>query len=136
VTELPFKKTRSRIEFTFKDEIPLDGLGPASVCLKDVDQLQLRGLKGFNELLRFDLPTFTPSEAEPNEPDKNEWAIFQKTGIAGLRYYQDVSERVHGVKTRRGDFSSGNSLRFSDMNRRVKKAITRLGKRWGADWDR
>lgn len=118
-TKLPFKKTRSRIEFTFKDEIPLDGLGPASVGLTHVDDLQHRGLDGFNQLLRFDLPTFTRNAANPNEPDETEWMIFQKTGVAGLRYYQDVSERMHGVKTRRADFSSGKSLRHAEMNRRV-----------------
>jgi hypothetical protein len=134
--ELPFNKTRSRIEFTFKDEIPLDGLGPASVNLTHVTDLQMRGLDGFNQLLRFDMPTFTRDEANPNEPDKTEWAIFQKTGIAGLRYHQDVSERIHGVTTRRGHFSSGKSLRHAEMNRRVLKAIKRLNRAWGADFDR
>jgi hypothetical protein len=134
--KLPFNKTRSRIEFTFKDEIPLDRLGPASVNLTHVSDLQMRGLDGFNQLLRFDMPTFTRDEANPNEPDKTEWSIFQKTGIAGLRYHQDVSERMYRVKTRRGDFSSGKSLRHAEMNRRVLKAIKRLNKAWGADFDR
>lgn len=130
-TELPFDKTRSRIEFTFMDEIPLDGLGPASVDLTHVDDLQLRGLVGFNELLRFDSPTFTPSEEDPNEPRDDEWMIFQKTGIVGLRFYQDVNERMKKTKTRREMFSSGQSLRYSGMNRRVAKALKRLEKRWG-----
>lgn len=136
VTELPFNKTRSRIEFTFQDENPLDGLGPASVGLTHVDDLQLRGLVGFNQLLRFDLPTFTRDEENPSEPDETEWAIFQKTGVAGLRYHQDVVERVNGVKTRRGNFSSGKGLRYAEMNRRVLKAIKRLNRAWGADCDR
>jgi hypothetical protein len=89
-----------------------------------------------NQLLRFDLPTFTRDEAHPNEPDEADWAVFQKTGIAGLRYNQDVVERMNGVKTRRGNFSSGKSLRDKEMNRRVMRAIERLNKAWGADWDR
>ncbi len=133
-TVLPFNDTRSRIEFTFMDETPLDGLGPASVGLKHVNDLELRGMKGFNELLRFDLPAFTPSEADPNEPNEEEWTIFQKTGIAGLRYYQDVSEMLRKTKTRRGMFSSGRSLRYSEMNRRVAKALKRLEKEWGGGW--
>lgn len=135
VTELPFNKTRSRIEFTLIDEMPLDHLGPASVGLTHVEDLQLRGLGGFNHLLKFDLPTFTPSEEDPNEPDETEWKIFQKTGVAGLRHYQDVSERITNTKTRRGQFSSGLSKRYSEMNARVAKALRREEERWGACWE-
>lgn len=135
-TKLPFRKTRSRIEFTLQDEIPLDGLGPASVNLTHFVDLQMRGIVGFNHLLLFDVPTFTRNAGNMNEPDETEWMIFQKTGVAGLRYYQDVSERMHGVKTRRAEFSSGKSLRDKDMNRRVMRAIKRLNTAWGADWDR
>lgn len=139
---LPFEQTRSRIELTFIDEVPLDRLGPAYVDMNYLGDIATRGLKGFNLFLQFGLPTFTPSTENPTEPNRDEWEIFSKSGVAGLSYFQDVELKVEAAKSgkklrdRRELMSTGQCRRYPDLNKRVAKALNRLHAKWERGWGR
>ena len=139
---LPFEQTRSRIELTFIDEIPGDGLGPTSVNIGCLGDITPRGLNRFNQLLQFGLPTFTPSTENPSEPNRIEWEIFSKSGVAGLSYFQDVQLKVEAAKSgrklrdRKELMSTGQCRRYPDLNRRVTKALNRLHATWERGWGR
>lgn len=134
--KLPLKQTRSRIELSFIDEVPLDKLGPSSVDLQTYDDISARGLEGFNNLLQFGLPTFSPSVENPAVPDEDELKVFRKSGVAGLAYMQDVMKDVEAAKSgrksrnRRELLSTGQCMKFSHLNRRVTRAFGRLEHRW------
>ena len=138
--DLPCHRTRSRAEFTFVDETPGDGLGPASVGISSIHDLALDGLASFNTLLGFELPTFRPDASDPEVPDRNAWEIFAKTGVAGLAQREDALDVMETdrdtlrARARQRVQSSGKLLRFSDLNMRVTKALRRLEKRWRRDW--
>ncbi|KHQ50185.1 hypothetical protein [Mameliella alba] len=138
--DLPCHRTRSRAEFTFIDETPGDGLGPASVGISSINDLALDGLTSFNTLLGFELPTFRRDGSDPEAPDRNAWEIFAKTGVAGLAQREDVLDVMEGdrdalrARARQRVQSSGKRLRFSDLNMRATKALRRLEERWQRDW--
>lgn len=138
--DLPYPKTRSRLEFTFMDQTPGDGLGPRSVGIQNITDLALDGLTSFNTMLIFELPTFDRDKRDPGVPDQQAWEIFAKTGVAGLSQRDDAFDLLVGdrdalrQKSRREVVSSGRNLRYSTMNSRVTKALRRLQERWRRDW--
>lgn len=136
---LPLQKTRSRVEFTLIDQTPGDGLGPTAVGINSVEGLALDGLKSFNQMWLFDLPTFRRAEEDPDVPETGAWEIFAKTGVGGLARRDDAIDRIEDdrevqrAKARQEVLSSGKQLRFSAFNRRVTKALQRLEDRWRRD---
>lgn len=139
---LDWDKSRSRIELIFMDEKPLDGLGPSSIDIRSLHDIGNRGLDGLNMVLNFSLPTFEPNSVMPCEPNPEEWEIFRRTGVSGLYYKQDVSDQIVGSPdalraiARRGTFTSGRNEKFSNLNRRISKAMKRLSQRWARDFNR
>lgn len=137
---LPFEKTRSRIELTLIDEVPGDRQGPYAVDLKSIDHIGTHGLTEFNKLLQFALPTFTKAETCEAETNAEEWRVFSKSGVAGLMLMHDVRDKLDVVisgksmASRRELLSTGRCTRYSDLNRRVTKAFSALGRRWAKVW--
>ncbi len=134
--DLDVKDRRSRLEFTVMDKVAGDGTGPEAIGFGTMEDLLMRGLAGTGRLLSFALPTF--SEAAKGEPDAEEWAVFCKSGVAGLAHKLDVEDRlkadpdVRHAMARRVMDTSGKCLKYSRLNRRVGRAIERLEKRWQA----
>jgi hypothetical protein len=138
--DLDAKNRRSRLEFTFVDEVPGDGRGPDSLKFRTVVDLLTQGFAATQQFLLFDLPTFGRGADEHNEPDAEEWAVFCKSGVLGLTYKLDVEDRLKAdprlrhAMGRRTFNSAGRCLKYSSLNRRVGRAIQRLEKRWQAAW--
>ena len=140
-TTLPIEQTRARIEVALMDETPLDRVGPHQAGIGMISDLADRPLQKFNQFFQFAFPTFAPSKDDPSLPDAEEWAIFAKTGVAGLQMKQDADdlywERRKALRARkRGDvLSSHKAMKFSKLNDKVAKAIRRLDERWERDWE-
>lgn len=134
--DLPLEQTRSRLELTFIDEVPGDGLGPATVDIRSVGDIAPFGLRRFNVMLLFELPVFAVDAGNPEVPDEEEWKIFSKTGVGGLCHKLSSDASYHRdraalrAKHRQESISSGTLLRYRDFNRRVSKALVRLERRW------
>jgi hypothetical protein len=137
---LPPAAQRSRLELTLIDEAPGDGLGPASIGIKTLFDIDNRGVRWLNALLVFDAPVFARNPNNPASPDPDEWLIFSRSGVAGLAHKVDADILFDGepwalraLKRRKG-LSSGSLPRYQDFNHKVKRGLERLEKRWRKGW--
>lgn len=137
---LPPAGQRSRLEFTFIDEVPGDGLGPASVGIETLFDIDTHGVRWLNGFLLFDFPVLARDPHNAASPDPDEWLIFSRSGVAGLAHKVDADILFHGdrwalraLKRRKG-MSSGSMPRYQDFNHKVKRGLERLEKRWRKGW--
>jgi hypothetical protein len=120
--------------------VPGDRQGPYAVDLKSIDHIGTHGLTGFNKLLQFALPTFTKSETCGAEPKAEEWQLFSKSGVAGLMLLHNVRDELGTAisgkpkVSRRELLSTDKCTKYSDLNRRITKAFSALGRRWAKVW--
>lgn len=133
---LPVPQTRSRVEFTLRDEVPGDGLGPKAIGLPYFGDIASVGVQYLGVLFRFDLPIFDPVPGDPAMPAPEAWQVFARTGVGGLARMQHADalvakdRRVMKAVAQRAGFTSGFNARFQEMNRRVTRALKRMQARW------
>lgn len=122
------EESRSRIEITFEDPIPLHH-EPVTKAIDIEFPEDLFGYK-FSDLKKpcfdFYLPTF---QTKDGKIDAKELEVFRKAGIAGLEHYQTAMLKLYGGALQTKN-TKGFNQAFVEMNHQVTKALRKLEREW------